>query len=80
MANYSPLFDDLLLNNHIANPIKPFSQRLSKINWLNVSINMLIPAIIILILAFILKSRYDKKKQLYEEYYVVNPPTKSVIF
>mgnify|MGYP000737125010 CR=1 FL=1 len=80
MAKYSPLLDPLILNSDVATPLTPIWVGLSKINWKNALVNFIIPFILLLIVAFTLRSRYDKKKQLYNDYYVVDPPTKSIIF
>lgn len=79
-GNYSNLLDPLILKSDIAQPLTPIWNSLSKLNWKFIIINVMLPLIFILIVAFQLKSRYDKKKQLYDDYYVTETPHKSIIF
>lgn len=79
-GNYSRMMDPLVLKSDIATPLTPIWENLGKIDWKNTLINIIIPFILILLVAFHLKGRYDQKKQLYDDYYVIDPPQKSVIF
>lgn len=78
--NYSRLLDPIVLKADIATPVKPLLTGLKKLNWKNIFINIIVPICFLLLLAFHLRGRYDKKKQLYEDYFVVDPPQKSIIF
>ena len=68
-GRYSPLFDPLLLNSSAVDLGGPnFADKLKKMNWLSILVNIIIPVSVLLFAAFHLKAKYDKKRSLYEEY------------
>lgn len=68
---FSPLLDTLVLETDVAKGIPSIWDSFPKINWYSTLINFIIPFSIFLIVAFILKSRYDHKKQLNDEFIIV---------
>ena len=66
---FSPLMDTLVLETDAAKTIQLF--QFPKINWTNTLINFIIPFCIFLLIAFMLKSRYDRKQQLSDEYIII---------
>ena len=69
---YSHLMDPLVLETDAALPIKPlFGGKLNNVDWLSIIVNFVIPFAFILFIAFNLKGRYNRKKDLYDEYLVV---------
>lgn len=73
----SPLIDPLILESPLANPnnnnvnLNILKKKISKVNWVNVLINYVLPIFIFLFTAFQLKNNYDKKKNLHNEYLVL---------
>lgn len=65
---FNPLTDTLVLETDVAQKIPSIWNSLPKINWISLLVNFIIPLTIFLTIAFILKSRYDRKKQLNEDY------------
>ena len=79
-AKYSRMMDPLVLKSDIATPLTPIWKSLKKINWKQTFINFILPISIVLLIAFFLRSRYDQKKQLYQDYLVTEIPEKSLIY
>lgn len=71
MSKFSPLMDPLVLDTDVATSMPAIWDKFPKINWTSSLINFIIPGVIFLFLAFTLKSRYDRKKKLHDEYLVV---------
>lgn len=68
---FSPLMDPLVLETEAARGVPAIWDKLPKINWNSAFFNFILPFGLLLIVAFSLKGRYDKKKKLYDEYLVV---------
>lgn len=62
--------DTLILETDAAQNIPLFWDSFPKINWSNTLINFIIPFFIFLLIAFMLKSKYDHKKELNDEYLI----------
>jgi len=68
---FSPLMDPLLLADPVINQkAGAIWDKLGKVNWYNVLVNWLAPFLAFLFVAFYLRSRYDQKRQLYDDYLV----------
>lgn len=74
---FSPLFDPLMLQSDMVGGATvggevgtALVKKIKKIDWINVSINFILPVAILLFVAFMLKSKYDRKKELYNEYFI----------
>lgn len=80
MANYSRLMDPLVLKSDMATPLTPIWEGMGKLDWKNIFINFILPGLVLLFLAFGLRSKYDQKKQLYQDYFVVDATNNDMIF
>lgn len=66
---FSPLMDNLLLSMEPQKPsfISNLFAKFPTFDWYNIVVNIVIPVTFILIVAFILKDKYDKKREKDEE-------------
>jgi len=69
-GRYSALLDPIMLVSDTANSQKTVWTHLDGLDWTNLAINMIIPITVFLFICFQLRSRYDKKRELYKEYLV----------
>ena len=69
----SPLFDPLLLESSTAaaNKVPEFWNNLKKMNWKQLALNVVLPLAFFLFIAFNLRSRYDRKREIKEEYFAI---------
>ena len=68
-GRFSPLMDPLILDSRIANQrAGAFWDTLGSINWYNVIVNWTIPFLLFIFVAIHLRDKYDKKRDLYDEY------------
>lgn len=71
MPRYSPLLDPIILDADIAKVPPLIWNRMPKnINWMDVFLNWILPIGFLLFIAFTLKSKYDRKQELSDQYFV----------
>lgn len=63
----SPLMDPMILKADVAKPVISVSEKLGKVNWINLIVNVILPFLVILIVAFYMKSCYDAKQERLRE-------------
>lgn len=63
----SPLMDPMILEADVAKPVVTVGEKLGKVNWLNMCVNYIFPFLVILAVAFYMKSCYDAKKERLQE-------------
>lgn len=63
----SPLMDPMILNADVSKPVIGVGESLGKINWLNACVNYIFPFLVIIAVAFYMKSCYDAKKERMQE-------------
>lgn len=70
-ARFSPLMDPLILESKVAHQrAGAFWDTLGRINWYNLIINWTIPFMLFIFVAIHLRDKYNKKRDLYDEYIV----------
>lgn len=70
--DFSPLFDPLILNSEDAVNKVGGAFQMPKIDWIWWSVNLILPLIFFLVIAFSLKYKYDLKRQRLDEYFVLD--------
>lgn len=63
----SPLMDPMILDSDVAKPIVTVGEKLGSVDWVWMCVNVILPFIVIVSVAFYMKSCYDAKQERMRE-------------